>query len=243
MDPRDLPGARPDDPYLRWRFDPSIAVDAIADGDHVAWAHVTRNGERWGNAFGDDPERVVALLRALDARAPLDGITCPEAAKPSMPSAWDGPDPGHWSLWTRDARVPLDPGDAVELPLDDPRIRPLLEHSSSAYVFPGHPRMRRWAGVLAGDRLLAVAGHQRDQHGAAHLVSVCTDPEARGRGLAARAMALLIARAEAEDVPCVFLEMYVDNPPAAALYRGLGFAERGRYFSWLIGRGGGPELA
>lgn len=243
MEPGDLLIARPDDPFLRWRLDPSTVVDARADGDHVAWAHVTRNGERWGSALGEDVERVVALLRELDARAPLDGITCPEHARPAMPAAWDGPDPGHWSLWMRQGGAPCDPGDAVEVALDDPRIRPLLEHSPSAYVFPGHPGMVRWAGVEEGDRLLAVAGHQRDQHGAAHLVSVCTDPQARGRGLAGHAMALLIARAEDEGAPCIVLEMYVDNPPAAAVYRRLGFVEQRRFFSWLIGRGGGPSLA
>lgn len=234
--------ARPHDPYVRWRADPAADADLVIDGDHVAWTGTTRRGERWATALGEDMRRLTVLLESLDAAAPLDGITGPEPLVGVLPSRFTGPDPGHWCLWELGEPRALDAGRAVDLRGDDPRIRPLLEHSSSAYIFPGHPRLVRWTGVEESDALLAVAAHLDDAHGAAHLVSVCTAPQARGRGLARQAMSLLIERAIADHVPAVILEMYVDNPAGARLYRSLGFEEVGRYHSWLIGTGGEPPL-
>lgn len=234
--------ARPQDPYIRWRADPAQDADVVMDGDHVAWTGKTRRGERWATAMGEDPDRLTALLESLDAVAPIDGITGPESLLGALPSRFTGPDPGHWCLWRLGEPLELDAGSAVELPGDDPRIRPLLEHSSSAYIFPGHPRLVRWTGVEESGVLLGVAAQLDDAHGAAHLVSVCTAPTARGRGLARQAMSLLIERALDDGVPAVILEMYVDNPAGARLYGSLGFDEVGRYHSWLIGTGGEPPL-
>ena len=238
-----LRAARPGDPYLRWRADPQDDSDVVVDGDHVAWTSLTKRGERWVTVMGDDVSRVSAMLDELDARAPIAGITCLESVRGHLPGRFLGPDPGHWCLWLLDAPLDLDRGTATRLELHDPRIRPLLEHSSSAYVFPGDPRMVRWAGVEEGGDLVAVAGWQADTDGAAHLVSVCTAPQARGRGLARQVLSLLIEDALASGVPAVFLEMYAANEPGARLYRSLGFVEVGRYYSWLIGAVGEPPLA
>ena len=238
-----LRAARPSDPYLRWRADPQPDSDVVVDGDHVAWTSRTRRGERWATVMGEDPGRCAALLDALDARAPLAGITCAESVRAHLPERLLGPDPGHWSLWLLAEPRALDPGAARTIALDDARIRPLLDHSPSAYVFPGDPRLVRWAGVEEDGALLAAAGHHVDTDGAAHLVSVCTAPQARGRGLARQALSLLIAQALADGVPMVFLEMYAGNAAGERLYRSLGFTEAGRYYSWLIGTGGEPPLA
>lgn len=238
-----LRSARPDDPYLRWRTDPQPDSDVALDGDHVAWTSHTTRGERWATVMGDDPARAAALLDRLDAIAPLAGITCTEGVRADLPSRYLGPDPGHWCLWLLIEAVELDSGQAVLLDGEDGRIRPLLDHSASAYVFPGDPRMVAWAGVEDDSALVSVAGWQADTDGAAHLVSVCTAPEARGRGLARQTLSLLIERALEQGVPMVFLEMYAANEAGARLYRSLGFHEAGRYFSWLIGAGGEPPLA
>ena len=47
------------------------------------------------------------------------------------------------------------------------------------------PDVRRWVGVVEGDRLVSVGAHLVDRGDAAHLVSICTDPSERGRGAAA----------------------------------------------------------
>lgn len=238
-----LRSARPADPYVRWRAAPDAGSDLAIDGDHVAWTTRTARGERWATVMGEDPARALRLLASLDEQAPIAGITCAERVREHLPARLLGPDPGHWCLWLLASPTDLDPGAAIELPLDDPRIRPLLKHSSSAYVFPGDPRMVRWAGVERDGVLVAVAGQHVDTDGSAHLVSVCTAPQARGRGLARQVLSLLMSRALADGVPMVFLEMYADNEPGARLYRSLGFDEAGRYYSWLIGSGGEPPLA
>ena len=240
-----LKAARPLDPFLRWRLDANRTVveEGLIDGGDVVWVSRNKRGERWAYAFGEDSKVLLAALEAVNSGERIAGITCQEDLWDDLPSAFHGPNPGHWSLWLLKHPSGLRSSDAVELDLADPRISSLLAHSSSAYIFPGDPRIVRWAGVERDGRLVAVAGHQRDTQGAAHLVSVCTDPGFRGQGLAREALSLLVEEALAEGVPSVFLEMYVDNPPAAKLYQSLGFVESGRYFSWLIGVGGEPPLA
>lgn len=228
----------PDDPYLRWRVDPAAIGDPVARDGHGAWTHRTPKGERWATALGPDPAVVASLIAELERDGPVDGITVHDTVMAALPARWQGTDPGHWSTWTLEGEAPA-PGAAMLLGAGDTRIDPLLAHSPSAYVGAGDERVRAWAGVVEGGSLLAVAGAIREASGAWHLVSVCTAPQARGRGLAGEAIGLLCAEAAADSAPCVLLEMYVANPPATALYRRIGFAERARYRSWLVG-GAGP---
>lgn len=234
---------RPDDPFVRWRLEPTAEIEALSIDDNLVWTRQTKRGERWAYLFGSNDTQLIAMLEDVTGAQPVDGITCPEHLRAHLPERFLGPDAGHWSLWIMDAPTELRSGNAKELDLLDPRIEPLLRHSASAYVFPGDPRMVRWIGVEKDGALLAVAGHQRDMDDAAHIVSVCTAPDHRGTGLAREVLSLLVAKALADDVPAILLEMYVDNPPAAALYRSLGFTEVGRFYSWLIGIGGEPPLA
>lgn len=234
---------RPSDPLVRWMVDPdkddlSVGEDLLSDGANVAWrGRATRPGENWVTGLGEEPERVAALVGGLAATGRVDGVTVPESAFAALPDPLRSPDPGHWCLWTRPADVPVDPADAdaaIDLAMDDPRIAPLLAHSTSAHIFPGHPRLVRWAGVCDAERLVAVAAQVREPSGAAHLVSVCTDPAYRGRGLAGQVCSRLMAAAMAEGAPMLVLEMYVDNPAGRRTYGRLGFTEVGRYYSGLL---------
>ena len=238
--PLDLRQARPTDPFVRWRLDDDAVIDAVVDGDHVGWTRWSDSGdERWATVLGDDATRVVALAHVLDEVAPIDGLTVPDAAFSSLPKHLASPDPGHWSPWFIDPQdVPARHADAVELTPDDPRIDQVLVHSTSAEAFAGDPRVHRWTGVLDGQRLLAVAAERRRANGAAHLLSVCTVPEARGRGLARHACLLLMQRARAEGVEMIFLEMYAANESGRRAYSALGFVEAGTYRSGLLERGG-----
>lgn len=227
---RELPG----DPYLRWRIAPEDISDAMSRDGHAAWTHRTEKGERWATALGPDPMVVTALLAGIESRGGIDGITVHDTVMEALPAQWQGADPGHWSAWTLDAHPPS-PGTAVRLSLGDARIDALLAHSPSSYIGADDPRVVAWAGVIEAGELLSVAGAIREASGAWHLVSVCTAPAARGRGLAADPIGLLCAEAAAQAAPCVFLEMYVGNVAGSALYRRLGFVERARYRSWVIG--------
>lgn len=227
---------RPTDPLVRWIVTDEPPPDLIAEGDAVAWmGRASRPGENWVTALGEDPGVVAALVQRLDGRNRVDGVTVPDTAYPLLPERLRSPDPGHWCLWTLDpADATLGPSDAVDVALDDPRIAPLLAHSDSAHIFPGNPRLVRWAGVEDGDRLVSVAAQVDEQSGAAHLVSVCTDPDYRGRGLARDACTRIMRSAIAEGAPMLVLEMYVANEAGRRAYGALGFAEVGRYLSGLL---------
>lgn len=70
------------------------------------------------------------------------------------------------------------------------------------------------------------------------LLLVAVRPEARGRGLGARLMALYVETARRRGVNRIFLEMRANNP-AHALYRRCGFAPIGtrpRYYLAADGR-------
>ncbi len=227
---------RPTDPFVRWVVGDRQPAASIVDGDAIAWlGRASKPGESWITAFGDDPVVVAGLVEQLDAEHHVDGITVPEDAFDLLPERLRSPDPGHWCFWTLDpAGLDLPPTIAVGLDLDDSRIAPLLQHSDSAYLFPGNPAIVRWAGVVEGDRLLSVAGQITESTGAAHLVSVCTDPAERGRGLGREACLGIMHAAVADGAPMLVLEMYVANEPGRRTYRGLGFTEVARYRSGLL---------
>jgi ribosomal protein S18 acetylase RimI-like enzyme len=237
--------------------DPKVGAYAI-DGDHVAFLRTGRmSGETWVTALGDDPARILGLIDELRVHG-FDGVTVHDHVFEYLPDDIRGPDPGHWSLWELVGAVPsaecaladpISPGSMLAsahsvrptlLASDDPRIDPLLAYSSSAYIYAGDPKINEWRGILHGARLVAVGAWTISSSGDAHLVSICTDPEYRGRGLGRAVTAGLASAALEQGVPSVTLEMYAGNEPAARAYRSVGFVERGRYMSALI-HGGPPS--
>jgi ribosomal protein S18 acetylase RimI-like enzyme len=226
---------RPDDPFVRWVIGGREPTGLVAEGDCCAWlGRASRPGEAWVTGLGGSPDVVAGLVAEVAGRYPVDGVTVPEDAFDRLPEPLRSPDPGHWCFWWRDVRDLPDAGRAQVLEDDDPRIAPLLAHSSSAHVFPGDPSVVRWAGVVDSGTLLSVAGQRVEPTGAAHLVSVCTEPSARGRGLAGQACAALMQAAVADGAPVIVLEMYVANEAGRATYRRLGFTEAGRFRSGLL---------
>jgi ribosomal protein S18 acetylase RimI-like enzyme len=238
---RRLVDLRPDDVLVRWRVARQDPVALRAEGSSVAWYDPDYgNDEAWVIGLGDDPSTVAALVVELAGEHRVDGVTVVEGAFDLLPDQLRSPSPGYWCHWALD---PQDIGpastEALDLDLDDPRIGPLLAHSDSAYILPGNERLVRWVGVVREGRLVSVAGQVTEESGAAHVVSVCTDPEFRGRGLARDACARIIQSAVADGAPMIVLEMYSDNEAGRRAYSALGFRETGRYVSGLIG----PALA
>lgn len=230
--------ARPSDPFLRLRVDDEHVRECVIDGDHVAFLRTGRKSqETWITALGEDPARIVALIESLRGRG-FDGVTVYDHVFEHLPADLRGPDPGHWSLWELVGQVDQVTR-AVLLDPDDARIDPLLEHSTSAYIHAGDPKVIEWRGILDGDRLAAVGAWTLSVGGAAHLVSICTDPDYRGRGLGRAVTAGLTRAALERGVAGVNLEMYAGNEAAAHAYRSVGYVERGRYMSGLIF--GGPS--
>ncbi|MEK9663765.1 MAG: GNAT family N-acetyltransferase [Candidatus Nanopelagicales bacterium] len=234
--PHPLLLARPTDPFLRLRVEDPERIEAYAiDGDHVAFL---RRGHRvqetWVSALGDDSTRIIGLIEELCSRG-IDGVHVHDHVFPDLPAHLRGPDPGHWSLWefTADCVTPTAEELAV-LSAEDPRIDALLAHSDSAYIRTDDVRVTEWLGVLDGEDLVAVGGRLPGAAKTAHLVSICTHPRVRGRGLAGQVTASLVHRAQDTGAEGVWLEMYADNSAAAAVYRRVGFTEAGRYRSALL---------
>ena len=224
--------ARPADPFLRVRMeDPDVGAYAI-DADHVAFLRTGRmSGETWVTALGDDPARILALIDELHVHG-FDGVTVHDHVFEYLPDDIRGPDPGHWSLWELTGELAF-ASETVRLDPEDPRIDPLLAHSSSAYIYAGDPHVVEWRGITDGDALVAVGARQAAAHGGAHLASICTDPAMRGQGLGRAITASLAAEALKAGAPWVWLDMYADNAAAARTYRAVGFEEIGRYRSAL----------
>ncbi len=219
---------------MRWRWDTTHSPDLCRFGAAVGWTRTTSKGERWATAFGPALD-VRAILSMLDTEQALEGITCAEAVAAEVMEDWPAHDPGHWALWELVDDHTRRSEDVRVIPGDDPRIADLMTHSPSAYILPTDTRIVRWLGIIEGERLLSVAAHMRGLHDSAHIVGVCTHPEARGRRLARTVISDLVARARDEDCPGVYLEMYVHNTSAARVYRALGFRDAGHYFSWSTG--------
>ena len=111
----------------------------VSRGDDVAWlGRAARPGEVWATGMGDDP--AVASARPAPLREqPSTGSPSASPRSPCCPSRCAVPDPGTGASGSRSRRPDAPRHSAVDLALDDPRIAPLLEHSDSAYLFPGDP--------------------------------------------------------------------------------------------------------
>lgn len=88
----------------------------------------------------------------------------------------------------------------------------------------------RFLGCRDNGVLVAMAGERFRLNGYVELSAICTHPDARGRGLAARlTRALMCDALDRGDVP--FLHVFPDNP-AVGLYERLGFRHHARL--WVL---------
>jgi ribosomal protein S18 acetylase RimI-like enzyme len=225
---------RPTDPYLRWMVAADQVQDIADQGSNVAWRHeVPWTTKGWVTSRGEDPEVVADLVRRLHEVQTLGGYTVPQAAAEAVADHIDGADPKDWCWWIR-ATTPEQSGGVSVLSEDDPRINRLLEHSASAYMLAGDERVHRWFGLEASGELVGVGGAVVETSGAWHLVSVCTDPGQRGRGVARDVCRGIVAEANREGASVVVLEMYSDNEAARRTYGSLGFREEARFRSCVL---------
>jgi predicted GNAT family acetyltransferase len=80
-------------------------------------------------------------------------------------------------------------------------------------------------GILAGDRLLAMAGERTRVPGFTEVSGVCTHPDARSRGFAHTLIARVHQRIWSRgDVP--YLHSWSSNDSAIAVYKRLGYTLR-----------------
>lgn len=125
----------------------------------------------------------------------------------------------------RTAPAVADP-EVVELGADDlPDVLALVEETRPGPFRPRTVEMGTYLGIRHEGRLVAMVGERLRPPGWTEISAVCTAPDARGRGLAARLVRALTARIEARDERA-FLHVVAGNTGALELYLRLGFQVR-----------------
>ncbi|WP_328294746.1 GNAT family N-acetyltransferase [Kineococcus sp. NBC_00420] len=115
---------------------------------------------------------------------------------------------------------------AVEL--GDQDVDDMLDLVSRTQPGPFGRRTRllgRYLGIREDGRLLALAGERLHPTGATEISAVCTDPSARGRGLAT-SLVRAVAQGVRDRGELPFLHAAAHNTGAIRLYESLGFALR-----------------
>lgn len=75
----------------------------------------------------------------------------------------------------------------------------------------------------------------------AEILTLAVAPAARGRGLGRALLQAAIKQAHATGAQTMFLEVGADNPPALALYAGLGFVQVGTRKAYYSKHSGGSD--
>jgi predicted GNAT family acetyltransferase len=114
----------------------------------------------------------------------------------------------------------LDLGDS-----DAAEMRALAELTQPGPFYARTHTLGDFVGIRDNGRLIAMAGERLRVPGFTEISAVCTHPDARGRGLAAKLMRAVAARIKARGEE-LFLHVYPRNKAAIAVYEKLGFRHR-----------------
>ncbi|MBB2902347.1 ribosomal protein S18 acetylase RimI-like enzyme [Kineococcus radiotolerans] len=197
-------------------------------------AHLAEGSGR-GRRFPADVSPFSGLADQADPAAwdDLAAVTGPGAevlvpaltVEPPAGFAVTRPFPGVQLVATDALRTEPHP-DAVELGEDDvPEVLDLVARTRPGPFGPRTVLLGRYLGVREGGRLVAMAGERLRPTGATEISAVCTDPAARGRGLAT-ALVRAVAHGVRERGELPFLHAAAQNVRAIALYEHLGFRRR-----------------
>ena len=200
-------------------------------------AHLARGGDRAraypadvspfaGLADPADPEQWTELSELVGRGAEL---VVPVVGAVDAPAGWTVVSRmvGVQLVAGPDLPAPPPGGTAVLVlgPDDVPDMVDLADRTRPGPFVAGTAGLGRFRGVRSGGRLLAMAGERFRPPGWTEVSAVCTDPAARGRGLAGR-LVLAVASGVLERGDRPFLHVLGSNTGALRLYRSLGFTDR-----------------
>ncbi|MFD0151754.1 GNAT family N-acetyltransferase [Streptomyces sp. NPDC055721] len=170
-----------------------------------------------------DPVRWADLTELLGRGEFADMFSCPVLP----PSDWE-------PVFVLEGRQMIRPGGlagevddgVVVLGADSvPEMLDLVERTRPGPFWSRTPELGTYLGIREKGTLVAMAGERLRPPGWTEISAVCTAPEARGQGHAARLVGALAARIEARgEGP--FLHVAEANTGAIALYEKLGFVTR-----------------
>lgn len=222
------------DPFVRWGVPSPLTGRVLAGDGAVAVERVGRRGR--GMWVIPHSQAGAAGIRALleELRSgPVEslGVThlsVPREYADQLAATFQTEGGGDWDwMWTTTDPA-LVPHEADLVTLDDTADAGELTELSAAHSpagegDPGTGATHLWLGLRddAG-RLVAAGALQFLDSGAPHLAGIVTDTTLRGRGLGRAVTAGLTRWAITRHGVCT-LGMYADNPPARALYLGLGY--------------------
>ncbi|MEV0175875.1 GNAT family N-acetyltransferase [Streptomyces sp. NPDC050803] len=113
--------------------------------------------------------------------------------------------------------------EAVRLgPADVPDMLDLVARTRPGPFLPRTLELGTYLGIRREGVLVAMAGERLHPPGWTEISAVCTDPAARGQGLAGR-LVLAVAHGIQERGETPFLQAAADNTNAIRLYESLGF--------------------
>ena len=186
------------------RFDPDVAPFAASADDSPQAL------DALGKLIADGA--TVILLQAGETRLPSGTIA--ESSAPAVQMVLQSFNPATGSAPIE----PLDPSAAAEM-------RALAELTRPGPFAARTHELGEFFGIRDRGRLVAMAGERMKTPGYCEVSAVCTHPDSRGRGFAAKLTSLVVSRILARgETP--MLHAYASNKGAIALYERLGFLTR-----------------
>ena len=110
---------------------------------------------------------------------------------------------------------------------DVPEMLDLIARTQPGPFGPRTIELGTYLGVRVGGALVAMAGERLSSPGFTEISAICTDPDHRGRGLAARLIGAVAAVIEGRG-DRVYLHVRVENADAIRVYERTGFVTRRR---------------
>ncbi|MEV7085236.1 GNAT family N-acetyltransferase [Streptomyces sp. NPDC093085] len=232
--PYDVPRPAPDQEGTPHPLD--NPVRAALTGPHAPFA------ERYGSLLRY-PADVAPWFALPDGSGPVDWADVAAFTGPGGAlslAGYAGEPPAGWEVtFHADGVQMVDAGlaaapdeEAVRLgPADVPEILDLVERTRPGPFLTRTIELGSYLGIRRDGALVAMAGERMRPPGWTEISAVCTAPEFRGQGLAAR-LILAVAHGIRERGDTPFLHAAAENTGAVRLYETLGFRVR-RHTSFL----------